>query len=262
MKIIALMATPYRIDGDGLGSCGFSTIIHGPDTYSLTRDDVLCAVKTYIPRSENTQSWTPKSAAHEIALHSFNKGIVFCKSVKDSKETAIMLNELGIKSASIDGGTDADLRSKLYKSFVEGDTRVVCNHTIFTEGVDVPITDLVVLNRHTNSRCLWKQMVGRGTRKAKGKHGCKVLDLAGNGVTHGSIYDKEIYDLDGRVESTESRQLASEESNTAIHEYIYNQGEELKEWQPKLKPAKMLENLRQQRSKSPLHRLRTGLCGR
>jgi superfamily II DNA or RNA helicase len=121
--------------------------------------------------------------------------------------------------------------------------------------VDVPNVDLVVLNRHTLSRCLWKQMIGRGTRNATGKKECTVLDLAGNGVLHGSIYDKEIYDLNGKVESTESRTLtpiaASDEK------YKHNQGEELKEWKPQPKPIRLIESLQRLKSKSPLHRLKT-----
>jgi superfamily II DNA or RNA helicase len=255
-KIIALTATPYRLDGVGLGSCGFSRIVHGPDTYDLTEDATLCRARVYIPRSEHTAAWSPDAAARRIIQTAFTKGIVFCRSVREAQELAQLLTDAGINAASIDGATDPKKRAKLFRSFAKGKIKIMCNHTIFTEGVDVPNVDLVVLNRHTLSRCLWKQMIGRGTRNAPGKTECTVLDLAGNGVLHGSIYDREIYDLNGKVESTESRTLTKSEASDEAKEYEHNQGEELKEWKPQPKPIRLIENLRQLKSKSPLHRLR------
>ena len=258
-NIIALTATPYRLDGVGLGSCGFSKIVHGPDTYDLTENGTLCPARVFIPKSEHTSAWSPLAAAKIIKDTQFKKGIVFCRSVKESVELSAELSMMGVRASSIDGTTDSKKRDKLFSGFSKGRIKVICNHTIFTEGVDVPVVDLVVLNRHTLSRCLWKQMIGRGTRNAKGKTECTVLDLAGNGVFHGSIYDKEIYDLNGMVESTESRELTSlpEKKETENENYKHNQGEELKEWKPKPKPIRMIENLQRLKSRSPLLRLRT-----
>lgn len=257
-KIIALTATPYRLDGVGLGSCGFSKIVHGPDTYALTEAGTLCRARVYIPRSEHTAAWSPDAAAKRIAQTAFTKGIVFCRSVREAQELAQLLTDAGISAASIDGATDPKRRAKLFRSFAKGKLKIMCNHTIFTEGVDVPNVDLVVLNRHTLSRCLWKQMIGRGTRNASGKTECTVLDLAGNGVMHGSIYDREIYDLNGKVESTESRILTEILDSSTTEEYEHNQGEELKEWKPQPKPIRIIENLLRLKSKSPLLKLRTG----
>ena len=257
-KIIALTATPYRLDGAGLGSCGFSRIVHGPDTYDLTEDGTLCRARVYIPRSEHTAAWLPDAAARRIMQTAFTKGIVFCRSVIEAQELAQLLMDGGIKAASIDGATNPPKRAKLFRSFAKGKLKIMCNHTIFTEGVDVPNVDLVVLNRHTLSRCLWKQMIGRGTRNAPGKTECTVLDLAGNGVLHGSIYDREIYDLNGKVESTESRTLTKSETLDQNVEYEHNQGEELKEWKPQPKPVRIIESLQAAKSKSPLLKLRTG----
>lgn len=256
-KIIALTATPYRLDGVGLGSCGFSRIVHGPDTYDLTEDGTLCPVRVYIPRSEHTAAWSPDAAAGRIIQTPFTKGIVFCRSVREAQELTQLLTDVGIKAASIDSATDPKKRAKIFRRFAKGKIKIMCNHTIFTEGVDVPNVDLVVLNRHTLSRCLWKQMIGRGTRNATGKKECTVLDLAGNGVLHGSIYDKEIYDLNGKVESTQSRTLTPSAASDEAEKYKHNQGEELKEWKPQPKPIRLIESLQRLKSKSPLHRLRT-----
>jgi len=255
-KIIALTATPYRLDGVGLGSCGFSKIIHGPDIFELTKNGSLCPVRVFIPKSEKTSAWSPLAASVRIAGSSFNKGIVYCRSVKEAAELAEILTGEGIKAASIDGETNQKSREALFHDFVKGDIKILCNHTIFTEGTDVPCVDLVVLNRYTHSRCLWKQMIGRGTRNAKGKTVCTILDLAGNGVFHGSIYDREIYDLNGKVDSTESR-VISEFTKNETENYEHNEGEELKEWKPQPKPISIIESLRRLKLRSPLHRLKT-----
>lgn len=256
-KIIALTATPYRLDGVGLGSCGFSKIVHGPDTFDLTEAGTLCRARVYIPKSEHTAAWSPDAAAKRIVQTNFTKGIVFCRSVQESQELAKLLIDHGISAASIDGETLPAKRERLFEKFHNGEIKIVCNHTIFTEGVDVPDVDLVVLNRHTLSRCLWKQMIGRGTRNAPNKTECTVLDLAGNGVLHGSIYDREIYDLNGKVESTESRSLTKNTELNDSEKYEHNQGEELKEWKPQPKPIRIIENLHRLKSKSPLLKLRT-----
>jgi superfamily II DNA or RNA helicase len=256
-KIIALTATPYRLDGVGLGSCGFSKIIHGPDAYDLTENGTLCRVRVFIPKSEETAAWSPDAAAQRIKRTAFTKGIAFCRSVTEAQQLAKLLTASGIRSASVDGNTHRDKRAAAFRAFSSGKLRVLCNHTIFTEGVDVPSVDLVVLNRHTLSRCLWKQMIGRGTRNAPGKTECVVLDLAGNGVLHGSIYDREIYDLHGSVESTQSRTLTQTEPSGNPDTYEHNQGEELKEWKPQPKPIRIIESLQQLKSRSPLLRFRT-----
>lgn len=258
-RIIALTATPYRLDGVGLGSCGFSKIVHGPDIYDLTKEETLCPALTYVPRSESTAAWSPESAAVRIAQTAFTKGIVFCRSVEEAQKLAKLLSTEGVRADSIDGTTDLKKRAGIFNSFSKGGLKILCNHTIFTEGMDVPNVDLVVLNRHTLSRCLWKQMIGRGLRKAPRKTRCTVLDLAGNSVRHGSVYDREIYDLNGEVASTEARTpYECPKGHPKEHElYEHNQGEELKEWKPQPKPIRIIENLLQLRSKSPLRRLRT-----
>lgn len=259
-KIIALTATPYRLDGLGLGSCGFSKIIIGPDIYQLTNNGSLCPAKVYVPVSESTISWTIRSTSDLISKTNFKKGIVYCKSVKEAVALSEELLKKGISASSIDGEMDQSERSKIFDGFVTGNTSILCNHTIFTEGIDIPVIDLIVLNRHTHSRCLWKQMIGRGLRNYPGKNECTILDLAGNSVVHGSIYDNEIYDLNGTVEATEERKISLISSSCSYEKpCLHNDGEELKEWNPPPKPIRLIENLHRLRYKSPLLRFRTGL---
>lgn len=253
--IIALTATPYRLDGEGLGSCGFSKIIYGPDILELTNRAMLCPARVMVPVSELNRSWTVAGCFDEISKAKFKKGIVYCRSVSDARDLSKMLTKNGIQSDCVDGETPLDIRNKSVSEFRSGSTKILCNHTIFTEGSDIPEVDLIVLNRPTQSRCLWKQMIGRGIRLSPGKKICTVLDLAANSVLHGSIYDKETYDLNGKVESVESFNEGL--WNREISEYEYNEGDVLKEWKPQPKPVRLIESLQQRKSISSLLRYST-----
>jgi superfamily II DNA or RNA helicase len=251
--VVALTATPYRMDGKGLGECGFSSIITGPDIFSLTQSGNLCESMTLVPNSEEIGAWEPDDAANIISKTAFNKALVYGRSVSDCEDMAKCLRAAGIPAESVDGSMGFVERDQISERFTSGATRVLCNHTIFTEGNDIPGVDCVVLNRFTHSRSLWKQMVGRGLRTAPGKSICTILDLAGNGCRHRSIYDQEVFDLNGRVLNTISRECPK--ASAENQDYEYNQPQELKVWKPAPKPIVILESLLRLKSKSPMHKL-------
>ena len=214
--VICLTATPYRGDGIGLGSCGFSKIISGPDIYTLTQDRWLCAAKVLVPASETQSEWESRAAALAMSQHNFTKALVYSHSIKEAYKMMDELTKRNISSAIVTSNMKMDDRNESVLQFKSGDVKVLLNHTIFTEGNDIPGIDMIVLNRFTYSRCLWRQMTGRGLRPSPKKEYCTVLDLAGNGLLHGSIYDKEIFSLDGSVITTTSRECPSEIKETEI----------------------------------------------
>jgi ATP-dependent helicase IRC3 len=231
-KVIALTATPYRLDGEGMGSVGFTHIVYGDDIFTLTNDSFLCPCEVFVPESEENQSWTSKSTATAISKRSFRSGIVYSRRVTEAKAVEKELNKLGIAAKTLTAKTRPEARRGIIEEFREGRIKVICNHTILTEGTDLPSVDLIVLNRATKSRALWRQMIGRGLRTHPGKEFCTVLDLASNAVTHGSIYDMEVYDLMGRMIHAEPRFIERIETENQTTEYEYNNGEELKPWKP------------------------------
>jgi DNA repair protein RadD len=252
---VALTATPYRMDGVGLGSCGFTKIIYGPDIHDLTQLGHLCPARTLVPEMETRGSWNPTDCAAKIAGQNFNKAIVYGRTIADCLVTEDELNRVGISSVTIHGSQSIREREQAERAFRSGSVRVVCNHTVFTEGYDAPAVDLVVLNRLTESRCLWRQMTGRGLRLSPGKKLCTILDLAGNAISHGSIYDKEICDLHGEFERAECR--AGFEMEQDANDYSYNHQQGLKEWKPQPSAIVIRESLQKLKLKSPLHRLLT-----
>ena len=255
-KIVALTATPYRIDGIGLGECGFTDLIHGPDVYALTVDGFLCPSVTLVPVSESIGSWSPEDCAKRVLAHDFTRAIIYCRSVADCSKTSAILESHGVRSAVVTGEMDRPTRADVVNAFRAGSVSVICNHTVLTEGFDCPEVDLVVINRHTESRCLWRQMTGRGLRNANGKSLCTILDLSANSATHGSIYDAEVFTLSGSVDRTQARSLpdglAAERK-----QYHYEKEQELKIWKPSTSQSLLLASLQRLKSTSPLRRLLT-----
>lgn len=255
-KFIALTATPYRMDGEGLGSCGFSAIIHGPDVYELTVLGFLSECRVLVSATEEQKAWEVNAAASVIHRNFKTSSLVYCRTVEDAWLTSKALKKLGIRAASVDADTKPKDRIKACHELQRLKLKALCNHTIFTEGYDAPAIDLLVLNRLTASRCLWRQMIGRGLRPSPGKAECLVLDLAGNGITHGSIYDREIFNLDGSVQRTESRTLAM--TSNSPKPYDYQPEQPLKEWKPRQVPNCLSESLQKLKSKSSPLRFLTG----
>lgn len=255
--IVCLTATPYRMDGVGLGVCGFTKIIVGPDIYELTKNRWLSPAKVFVPSSETQGAWEPKAAIQSMLSHKFSRAIVYCHRIKAAYEMEQILNNMKISAGVVTGDMDLQNRSKILAQFKRGSIKVLLNHTIFTEGNDIPAIDMVVLNRLTYSRCLWRQTTGRGLRPSPQKTYCIVLDLAGNALLHGSIYDKEIFSLQGSVETTNARECPSkitQEIETETEIENLNTGEKLKLWTPKPKPVKIIENLQKLKSISLLRR--------
>ena len=93
--------------------------------------------------------------------------------------------DAGYRAEHIDGKTGPTLRDAIIKRFAEGQTQVLSNVGIITEGFDCPECDSVMLGWKTASISLYKQMVGRVMRpKADGRDGI-IIDLAGNMDEHG-----------------------------------------------------------------------------
>lgn len=98
--------------------------------------------------------------------------IVFVPSVEIAHELARVLNgylsEAGRPPAEALDGTSSKgpdgMREQALARYRRGETSVLVNCALFTEGFDAPMTGCVVVARPTKSRQLYAQMVGRGSR--------------------------------------------------------------------------------------------------
>lgn len=116
--------------------------------------------------------------------------LVFASGIDHAEHVAEALNEhFDIPAAAVHSKITDDERDERIRDFRRGKIRAIVNNNILTTGFDYPDIDCIVMLRPTASPGLWVQMLGRGTRPAKGKENCLVLDFAGNTKRLGPIND-------------------------------------------------------------------------
>ena len=113
--------------------------------------------------------------------------LLFCVDVAHSRLVHAALEERHIASELVLGDTSQDDRRAALERFRAGTSRALVGCEVFTTGFDVPHVDLIAMLRPTQSKGLYVQMLGRGTRPASGKQDCLVLDFAGNIERHAPL---------------------------------------------------------------------------
>jgi len=134
--------------------------------------------------------------AYEVYLYG-KQTLIFAVSVAHSREIASSFSAQGIPAAHLDGRDDPSVRSATMEAFRSGAIRVLSNCALFTEGLDVPGIDAVILARPTKSLGLWLQMCGRALRPSPGKDHATIIDLGGNWTRFGLPADDREWSLDG-----------------------------------------------------------------
>ena len=130
--------------------------------------------------------------------------IVFTVSVAQAEACCNILNRVVPGIAEwICGKTPTDDRTAILTRYHHGQTPVIVNCGVLTEGFDAPATEVIIMARPTKSRSLYTQMVGRSTRPLPGivdsctdaegrrqgiadssKPRCRIIDFAGNSGRH------------------------------------------------------------------------------
>ena len=118
--------------------------------------------------------------ASKVQHLKYTPGVVFCTSVDHAKEVAKFLRKAGKKAISISYKTSDFTKKKIFQMLKEGRIQFLTNAIKLSEGFDFPPIQTIILARPTRSPVLYKQMIGRGLRKADGKHECIVMEFSGN----------------------------------------------------------------------------------
>lgn len=79
--------------------------------------------------------------------------------------------------AVLTGKTAPETRAKTLEKYQDGKINCIVNCMILTEGTDLPSTSCILNDRPTANESLYQQIIGRGTRLAKGKDKCLVIDI-------------------------------------------------------------------------------------
>jgi superfamily II DNA or RNA helicase len=165
-------------------------------------------------------SFAPETVAEAYAEHAADRsGILFAPTVNSAYAFAEELNLKGIKTEVVHGKLETKERRAILERLENGETQVVSNCMVLTEGFDCPRVSCVVIARPTKSSPLYQQMVGRGlrpdhTQPLEGQD-CLILDVVGISGRHSlaSLVDLSIPEDDDcpEGEDCEEEELEDEE---------------------------------------------------
>lgn len=143
--------------------------------------------------------------------------IVFTASVAHAEACCNIFNRAMPNIAEwVCGKTAKQTRREMLLRFSTGETPVMVNCGVLTEGYDNPHVEVIVMGRPTKSETLYRQMVGRSTRPLPGvvdgpetselrkgaiaasaKPFCRIIDFVGNSGKHKLVSCMDI--LGGKI---------------------------------------------------------------
>jgi DNA repair protein RadD len=132
------------------------------------------------------------------------KTLVFCVDVAHSVHVKDEFLKSDVRAEHVDGSTPKDERDAILARLASGETEVVCNCMVLTEGFDLPALGCIVLARPTKQIGLFRQMAGRGLRPAPDKQNLILIDHSGAVFRHGLLEDRIEWTLDTNERATNS----------------------------------------------------------
>lgn len=199
--ILGVTATPIRADRTGFDDI-FECLVCGPTVSELIDQGYLSQFRLYAsPESMTTKGVRTTAGdfnqgdiegANEVTAlagnlvknyHNFAGGkrcAVFAISIAHSIAIARRYCEAGIPAEHLDGKTPAAERQAILERFRAGETLVLCNCGIVSEGFDLPAIEVIQIARPTKSLGLWLQMLGRALRPCPGKDFARIIDHTNN----------------------------------------------------------------------------------
>lgn len=217
-RILGLTATPWRLDGQGLGKW-FAHMIAGPTVAELIEAGSLSPYRLFAPatpdlsdvktaagdyqrgalaKAMDKPSIVGDAIGHYRRLCPGQRAVAFAAGVENSKHIVAQFLEAGIPAEHVDGSMTNEARDAAVERFRRGETLVLSNADLFGEGFDVPAIEAAILLRPTKSLSLYLQQVGRALRPSPGKAEAIILDHAGNSLRHGLPDDEREWSLDDR----------------------------------------------------------------
>ena len=213
-------ATPYRLNGEGFEEVADDLIL-GKPIKQLIKDGFLAPVDYYAPvqldvsqlKTKRNGEFDEKSIEEAFkpkvygnAVNTFKKlggskqAIAYTYNVASAERLSKELNANGITARSVSGNTPKDERNSIIKDYRNGKIQVVTNAELFTEGLDLPNVDVVIMLRPTQSLSLYLQFAMRCMNPRKGKTAI-IIDHVGNVNRFGLPTEPHNWTLDGKDKS-------------------------------------------------------------
>jgi len=207
-KRLGLTATPVRVDGLSLAN------VFDETAYSMSMLQAISAgwlvplkFKTAITdfdakalrtiggevsagsvEREIMRAGLLHQAANTLAeLSCGERTVAFHSTVAASRAFVGEMVARGVPAEHVDGTTPREIREEVFARFSAGETRVLSNVAVLTEGWDCPAASVIALLSPTKSWPRLTQMIGRGTRLAPGKTHALVIDFCPGRMRKGRL---------------------------------------------------------------------------
>ncbi|MCT3208073.1 DEAD/DEAH box helicase [Limosilactobacillus reuteri] len=238
--ILYFTATPIRTGHDQLDQIA-DDIIVGKSIKWLTEHHFLAPFHYYglgdIDRSKLRKSNGDYSSqsmdeaiSHQIYGHivqqyqrlaNGKQAVVYCHSIASAKEVTDKFHEAGITAEEIDGNTDKNIRDKLVQKFRNKELQILVNVNLFTEGVDLPNVDCVIMARPTSSLALYLQFSMRCLNPREGKTAI-IIDHVDNFLNFGLPNNDR--DWNEAIKTKDKRKTSNKDNGPAICQCQYCYG--------------------------------------
>lgn len=213
--IIGLTATPCRLDGKPLGDvfdaievvASYSELIEQgfiaePRVFSTKQTPDLSKVHTragdFVESELETAMIEPQvvgNVVEEWLAHSERRRtVVYACTIAHSKAMVDRFIAAGVRAEHLDGETPEADRAAILDRLTRGETELVSNCQVLTEGWDCPPAKCIVMARPTKSLALYMQCVGRALRPWNDVRPI-VIDCGRNVDAHGLPHEDREWSL-------------------------------------------------------------------
>lgn len=239
--LLGVSATPERADGEDLSEWFGREPIY---TYSLRTaidDGMLVRILQYaietkasldgvktrmgdfaenqLARAVNTPGRNKAVVEAYVKHAAGRRAVAFCVNVAHVEDLHGCFKQAGVDADFVHGGLAIDDRRERLVRFADGNTCVMCNCQILTEGYDNPSVNCGIMARPTKSRPLYVQMVGRILRLHPGKKDALILDITDNCHKHQLVTALDLMGSAGTTRNAEGGDVvatADEECRQAV----------------------------------------------
>ena len=198
--VLLFTATPHRTGRTQLDQIA-DDIIVGQSIHELTDKGFLAPFRYFQPpddfdskllKRNSTGDYTAESMQQAMSTKIFGhivkqykriadgmQAVVYTYSIDSAVEIARKFNSEGISAIEVDGTTSKEKRDLAVRKFREQEIKILVNVNLFTEGVDLPNVDCVIMARPTASLALYLQFSMRCLNPRPGKTAI-IIDHANN----------------------------------------------------------------------------------
>ena len=198
--VLLFTATPHRTGRQQLDQIA-DDIIVGQSIHELTEKGFLAPFRYFHPPGDfdekalkrgSTGDYTAESMQEAMSTKIFGhivkqykriaagkQAVVYTYSVDSAIKIATEFNSTGISAIEVDGTTSKEKRDRAVRKFRNQQLKILVNVNLFTEGVDLPNVDCVIMARPTASLALYLQFSMRCLNPRQGKTAI-IIDHANN----------------------------------------------------------------------------------